>query len=106
MAAFTDVRADAANTVMSPTSATPIMSAAAVAEVRFGLRIAFSRASQPGDALELLDRDAEHAADRRRDHRAEDRDAEEHDPHAEPDVEQSAVAEQARAASSTDADRA
>ncbi len=47
MAAFTDVRADAANTVMSPTSATPIMSAAAVADVRFGLRIAFSRAITP-----------------------------------------------------------
>ncbi len=41
------MRADAANTVMSPTSATPIMSAAAVADVRFGLRIAFSRAITP-----------------------------------------------------------
>jgi hypothetical protein len=47
MAAFTDVRAEAANTVMRPTSPTPIMRAAAVAEVRFGLRIAFSRASVP-----------------------------------------------------------
>ena len=41
------MRADAANTVMSPTSATPIMSAAAVADVRLGLRIAFSRAIEP-----------------------------------------------------------
>ena len=41
------MRADAPNTVMRPTSATPIMSAAAVADVRFGLRFAFSRAIAP-----------------------------------------------------------
>ena len=37
-----------AKIVMSPTSATPIMSAAAVDAVRRGLRTAFSRASVPG----------------------------------------------------------
>ena len=95
MAAFTDVRADAANTVMSPTSATPIMSAAAVAEVRFGLRIAFSRAIRPVMPLNFWIGMPERAADRRRDDRAEDRDAEEDDAHAEAHVEQPAVAEQA-----------
>ena len=43
----TDVRAEAANTVMKATSATPIISAEAVAAVRFGFRVAFSRASVP-----------------------------------------------------------
>ena len=42
-----DARADAANTVMNATSATPIISADAVAAVRRGLRVAFSRASVP-----------------------------------------------------------
>ena len=39
--------AEAANTVISETRATPIISADAVADVRRGLRIAFSRASVP-----------------------------------------------------------
>ena len=39
---------DSAKIVMNETSATPIISAAAVAEVRFGFRIAFSRAIVPG----------------------------------------------------------
>ena len=42
-----DALAEAAKIVMKPTSATPIMSADAVAAVRRGLRIAFSRASVP-----------------------------------------------------------
>ena len=42
-----EVEADAATMVMNPTSPTPIISAAAVAEVRLGLRMAFSRASRP-----------------------------------------------------------
>ena len=42
-----DVFADAANTVMKPTSATPIISDAAVRAVRFGLRIALRVASSP-----------------------------------------------------------
>ena len=37
-----------ANTVTKVTSATPIISAAAVTAVRPGLRVAFSRASRPG----------------------------------------------------------
>ena len=41
----TEAFTDAANTVNSVTTATPTMSAAAVAAVRRGLRIAFSRAS-------------------------------------------------------------
>ena len=47
MPARTDARAEAPKTVMSPTSATPIISAAAVADVRFGFRFAFSSASSP-----------------------------------------------------------
>ncbi len=47
IAAPTDALADAPNTVMSATSATPIISAAAVADVRFGFRFAFSSASRP-----------------------------------------------------------
>ena len=43
----TDVLADAANTVMNPTRATLMSSAEAVAEVRLGLRAAFSAASRP-----------------------------------------------------------
>jgi len=44
---LTDERADDANTVMNATSATPIIRAEAVADVRRGLRIAFSLASVP-----------------------------------------------------------
>ena len=47
MPARTDARAEAPNTMMRPTSATPIISAAAVADVRFGFRFAFSSASSP-----------------------------------------------------------
>ena len=42
-----DALADAANTVMKPTSATPIISEAAVRAVRFGLRMALRVASSP-----------------------------------------------------------
>ena len=42
-----DALVDAANVAMKPTRATPIISAAAVDAVRFGLRIAFCRASEP-----------------------------------------------------------
>jgi hypothetical protein len=42
---------DDARIVMVPTRATPIISAAAVAEVRLGLRMAFSRASVPDTPL-------------------------------------------------------
>ena len=45
IALLTDAFADAAKIVMKPTSATPIISALAVVEVRFGFRAAFSRAS-------------------------------------------------------------
>ncbi len=45
--AVTDSVAEAANTVMKATSATPMMRAEAVAEVRLGLRAAFSVASLP-----------------------------------------------------------
>ena len=41
-------RSDAANTDAALTSATPIINAAAVADVRRGDRPAFSRASTPG----------------------------------------------------------
>ncbi len=44
---LTDHLPEAANTVIPPTSATPIISADAVAAVRRGLRMAFSRASCP-----------------------------------------------------------
>ena len=42
-----DAFADAAKIVMNATRPTPIINADAVAAVRFGLRIAFSRASWP-----------------------------------------------------------
>ena len=42
-----DVFAEAANTVMKPTSATPIISDAAVRAVRFGFRVALRVASSP-----------------------------------------------------------
>ena len=42
-----DALADAAKIEMKATSPTPIISADAVAAVRFGLRMAFSRASCP-----------------------------------------------------------
>ena len=42
-----DALAEAPKVVMKTTRPTPIMSAAAVDAVRFGLRIAFSRASEP-----------------------------------------------------------
>ena len=47
MVASIDDRADVANTEISTTRATPIISADAVAAVRFGLRAALSRASTP-----------------------------------------------------------
>ena len=42
-----DAFADAANVMMKPTSATPIIRAAAVDAVRFGVRMAFSRPRAP-----------------------------------------------------------
>ena len=49
----TDALIDAASTEMPATRATPIISAAAVRAVRFGLRMAFSWAMPTGDAAEL-----------------------------------------------------
>jgi hypothetical protein len=43
-----DALVEAAKMVMKPTRLTPIVSAAAVDDVRFGLRMAFSRARLPG----------------------------------------------------------
>ena len=45
--AATDAFVDEAKMVMKPTRATPIINAAAVDDVRFGLRIAFCRANVP-----------------------------------------------------------
>jgi hypothetical protein len=47
MEALMDVRVEAARMEMKPMRATPIISADAVAAVRFGLRMAFSRARFP-----------------------------------------------------------
>ena len=79
-----DVLADAANTVMKPTSATPIISDAAVRAVRFGLRIALRVASSPATPAGPQ-RQAEHLGDRPGEHRAEHGDADEHRQRAEPD---------------------
>lgn len=46
-AASSEARVEAASIAMNPTRPTPIINADAVAAVRFGLRIAFSRASSP-----------------------------------------------------------
>ena len=96
MAALTDVRADAANTVMRPDQRDADHQRGGGR--RGALRVAHRvlARDQPGDALELLDRDAERAADRRRDHGPEHRDADEHDEHADADVDEPAVAEQAQ----------
>ena len=82
--------------VMKPTRATPIISAAAVAEVRLGLRMAFSRASVPDMPLTRGSGDAEHPAERPGEDRTEHGDAEEHQRHAEADGRRDAgAAEQA-----------
>ena len=47
MAALTDALVEEAKIVMNPTRPTPIISADALAAVRLGLRMAFSRASLP-----------------------------------------------------------
>ena len=47
IASLIDAFVDATKMVMKPTRPTPIISADALAAVRFGLRIAFSRASSP-----------------------------------------------------------
>ena len=78
--------------VMKPTRATPIMSAAAVADVRLGLRMAFSRASVPGHALQAGQRRAEHPAERPGQDRAEHGDADEDQRHAEADGHERRVA--------------
>ena len=49
-AAAIDALVEAARIVMKPTRATPIISADAVAAVRLGLRMAFSRAQAAGRA--------------------------------------------------------
>ena len=77
--------ADAAKIVMKPTSATPIMSAAAVAAVRRGLRIAFSRASVPVMPLIFGSGAPMHAADRTGEDRPEHEHADEHGQHADAD---------------------
>ena len=50
--------------VMKPTRATPIINAAAVADVRLGLRIAFCRANVPEHALQAWQRRTDDPADR------------------------------------------
>ena len=71
---------------MKPTRPTPIISAAAVAAVRFGLRIAFSRASAPVDAPQPRQRASRCTRLSGSDDRApEHGDAEEHQQRAEPD---------------------
>ena len=55
---------DAAAMAMSPTRPTPIISAAAVDEVRLGLRSVFSLGEPPRDAPEAGDRPADDADER------------------------------------------
>ena len=62
---------------MKPTRATPIISAAAVAEVRFGLRMAFSRASVPVMPFRRGSGAPMHPAERTGEDRAEHGDADE-----------------------------
>ena len=71
-----EVFADAANTVMNPTSATPIISDDAVRAVRFGLRMALRVASSPLSPRIRSGR-PKHSSDRAGEHRAEDRHADE-----------------------------
>ena len=56
IASSIDPRIPAANTATNETSASPIISAAAVDAVRPGLRMAFSRASLPGTPADGLER--------------------------------------------------
>ena len=71
-----DVFAEAANTVMKPTSATPIISDDAVRAVRFGLRIALRVASSPLSPR-IRSGTPNSRGDRAGEHRAEDRHADE-----------------------------
>ena len=80
---------------MSETSATPIINAAAVADVRFGFRLAFSSAKCPVTPRNRSIGHPSTALDRPREGGAEHRHAEEHDQHSEPEQDQRAVAEQA-----------
>ena len=73
-----DVLAEAANTVMKATSATPIISADAVAAVRRGLRVAFSRASVPAMPRKRGQRRTDDPCERPGDDRTEHRDTDEH----------------------------
>ena len=87
-----DAFVEEARIVMNPTRATPIISAAAVAEVRLGLRMAFSRASVPRHALQAGQGRAQHPAERAGQDRAEHGHAEEHQRHAEADGHERRVA--------------
>ena len=79
---------------MKPTRATPIISAAAVADVRLGLRIAFSRASVPGMPLQAGQRRTDDPADRTGQDRTEHGDTDEHQQRAEADQRQAGTTEQ------------
>ena len=80
-----DVLADAANTVMKATSATPIINADDVAAVRRGFRIAFSRASVPAMPRTCGSGEPTMRANRRAIDRTEHRDADEHGQRTEAD---------------------
>ena len=90
--------------MMKATSATPIMSDAAVRAVRFGLRIAFSRASEPGHAPQAGRDRTDHVAHRAGEHRAEDRHAAEDDDGTEADERRTATAEPAEQGGHAEAD--
>ena len=70
-------RNDDANTAAALTRATPIISAAADADVRRGARPAFSRARTPGVLNSLADRPADQLGDRAGDRRRHAGDPEE-----------------------------
>ena len=95
-----DVFAEAANTVMKPTSATPIISDAAVRAVRFGLRMAFRVASSPLSPR-IAQRQAEQRGDRAGEHRAEDDDADERRQRTDADERDLAVRGRRRSAADT-----
>jgi hypothetical protein len=76
--ASTDRVVDEARIVMKPTSATPIIKAAAVVAVRLGLRIAFSLAVCPGTPRNHGKWCTDHPAERSGQGGTEHRDADEH----------------------------
>ena len=83
--ASTDSVADAANTVMNATSATPMRRADAVADVRFGLRAAFSVARRPVTPSQARQRRAERRDAGSGEHRSDDDGADDDEEGAEPD---------------------